>query len=187
MGNSKSKLPENRIELWTQLTFLNRSAILRCYDRFRSMNEKEIDANPLGERVESKIIAGYFPELKANPFGLRICKVFASDETGETMNFEDFLDMVSVFSENAPLQMKADWAFRIFDFDQDGKITASDIERVVRQLCGNEQFSRQELDKIIYHVLQEAESRDRNSIGPQEFRNIMSRSPDFGVHFTLSF
>ena len=117
------------------------------------MNEKEIDANPLGERVESKIIAGYFPELKANPFGLRICQVFSSDETGETMNFEDFLDMISVFSENAPLQMKADWAFRIFDFDEDGKITASDIERVVRQLCGNEQFSRQELDKIIFHVI----------------------------------
>ena len=172
MGNSKSKLPENRIELWTQLTFLNRSAILRytqnnsrifclyfftnyyfrCYDRFRAMNEKEIDANPIGERVESRIIAGYFPELKANPFGLRICKVFSSDEDGATMNFEDFLDMVSVFSENAPLQMKADWAFRIFDFDEDGKITAFDIERVVRQLCGNEQFSRQELDKIIYHV-----------------------------------
>ena len=38
------------------------------------------------------------------------------------------------------------------DFDGDGKITASDIERVVRQLCGNEQFSRNELDKIIYHV-----------------------------------
>ena len=117
------------------------------------MNGKEIDANPLGERVESKIIAGYFPELKANPFGLRICQVFSSDETGETMNFEDFLDMISVFSENAPLQMKADWAFRIFDFDEDGKITASDIERVVRQLCGNEQFSRQELDKIIFHVI----------------------------------
>ena len=49
--------------------------------------------------------------------------------------------------------MKADWAFRIFDFDEDGKITASDIERVVRQLCGNEQFSRQELDKIIFHVI----------------------------------
>ena len=41
--------------------------------------------------------------------------------------------------------------------------------------------------QIIFKVLQEAESRDRNSIGPQEFRNIMSRSPDFGVHFTLSF
>ena len=30
------------------------------------------------------------------------------------MTFEDFLDMMSVFSDNAPLSIKIDYAFRIY-------------------------------------------------------------------------
>ena len=30
------------------------------------------------------------------------------------MSFEDFLDMASVLSEEAPAELKADWAFRVF-------------------------------------------------------------------------
>ena len=37
------------------------------------------------------------PELKVNPFKERICKVFSTN--GRGINFEDFLDMASVFSE----------------------------------------------------------------------------------------
>ncbi|CAG2178647.1 unnamed protein product, partial [Oppiella nova] len=37
-------------------------------------------------------------ELKENPFKQRICKVFSHDGSGD-MTFDDFLDMLSVFSE----------------------------------------------------------------------------------------
>ena len=37
------------------------------------------------------------PELRENPFRLRICEVFAS--SGRGIGFEDFLDLCSVFSE----------------------------------------------------------------------------------------
>ncbi len=79
------------------------------------MNEEEIDADVDGERVDINVVQEHFPELRTNPFGLRLCQVFSSDESSEPkMNFEDFLDMVSVLSENAPIQIKADWAFRVF-------------------------------------------------------------------------
>lgn len=54
-----------------------------------------------------------YPELNVNPFGDRICKVFSSSRDGDC-TFEDFLDMMSVFSENAPKLVKAEHAFRIF-------------------------------------------------------------------------
>lgn len=38
--------------------------------------------------------------------------VFASYE--DFMTFEDYLDMMSVFSENAPTDLKAEYAFRIY-------------------------------------------------------------------------
>lgn len=56
-------------------------------------------------------------ELKQNPFAERICTVFSQQQEGETtktISFEDFLDMMSVFSEGATRDVKASYAFRIY-------------------------------------------------------------------------
>ena len=50
---------------------------------------------------------------QVNPFKDRICKVFSSSGDGD-ITFEDFLDMMSVFSENAPKNVKVHYAFRIY-------------------------------------------------------------------------
>lgn len=47
-----------------------------------------------------------------NPFRDQICKVFSS--SGEGMTFEDFLDMMSVFSDAAPKNVKVEYAFRVY-------------------------------------------------------------------------
>jgi hypothetical protein len=54
-----------------------------------------------------------YPELRVNPFGDRICCIFSSSHDGDC-TFEDFLDMMSVFSDGAPKAVKAEHAFRIF-------------------------------------------------------------------------
>lgn len=59
----------------------------------------------------SKILQ--YPELGVNPFGDRICKIFSSSHDGDC-TFEDFLDMMSIFSDAAPKSVKAEHAFRIF-------------------------------------------------------------------------
>jgi Ca2+-binding EF-hand superfamily protein len=53
------------------------------------------------------------PELRENPFCRRICQVFSEDNCGN-LTFDDFLDLFSVFSENAPLKLKLQYAFRIY-------------------------------------------------------------------------
>ena len=78
------------------------------------MNEERIDANIDEERVPNEVIIEFFPELLSNPFGRQLCRVFSSASDQATMNFEDFLDMCSVLSPHAPIQTKADWAFRVF-------------------------------------------------------------------------
>lgn len=54
-----------------------------------------------------------YPELAVNPFRDRVCKIFSSSHDGDC-TFEDFLDMMSVFSENAPIGVKAEHAFRVY-------------------------------------------------------------------------
>lgn len=53
------------------------------------------------------MMSGYFI-IQVNPFKDRICKVFSSSKDGE-LTFEDFLDMMSVFSENVSLQAFLIW------------------------------------------------------------------------------
>lgn len=52
---------------------------------------------------------------QANPFQHRICRVFSTSDNGDdSMSFEDFLDMLSVFSDSATSDIKSHYAFRIF-------------------------------------------------------------------------
>ena len=62
------------------------------------------------------------------------------------MKFEDFLDLMSVFSERCPAEIKAYYAFHIYDFDEDGFINKRDIAEMVKRLTGvdDEAFYRQQ-------------------------------------------
>lgn len=55
--------------------------------------------------------------------------MFSHDGSGD-MRFEDFLDMMSVFSEHAPKKLKMIYAFKIYDFDGDGELKNSDLQQV---------------------------------------------------------
>lgn len=81
------------------------------HKRFREIDTEIVDNNPDG-RIEAEKIMN-IPELRVNPFNDRICKVFSSSGNGD-MSFEDFLDMMSVFSEAAPKKVKVEYAFRIY-------------------------------------------------------------------------
>jgi len=52
-------------------------------------------------------------ELRENPFAERILEVFSEDDTGH-MTFNNFVDMFNVFSEHAPRDLKAYYAFKIY-------------------------------------------------------------------------
>lgn len=55
-----------------------------------------------------------FP-LQSNPFKERICQVFSTSEQKDgSLTFEDFLDLLSAFSDSATLEIKSHYAFRIF-------------------------------------------------------------------------
>ena len=65
---------------------------------------REVDSiNDERCKVSMSHIINTLDELKVNPFALRLCQVFAQRE--DFMLFEEFLDMMSVFGESAPLQV----------------------------------------------------------------------------------
>lgn len=112
-----------------------------------------------------------------NPFRDRICKVFSSSKDGN-LTFEDFLDMMSVFSENAPKSVKVEYAFRIYgkfkvhvydnfilaeififhggdfkDFNEDDYICENDLKKVIQRLCGDQRLSNENMQALIEKVI----------------------------------
>jgi calcium and integrin-binding protein 2 len=51
--------------------------------------------------------------LQENPFRKRIFAVFSNDGTGN-LTFEEFLELLSVLSEQAPRDIKVFYAFKIY-------------------------------------------------------------------------
>lgn len=85
-----------------------------AHQKFKALAPEKVGHNRNAKLPLAKVIQ--YPELNVNPFGDRICKIFSSSHDGDC-TFEDFLDMMSVFSESAPRSVKAEHAFRIYGKD----------------------------------------------------------------------
>lgn len=120
-----------------------------------------------------------YPELRVNPFGDRICKIFSSSEDGDC-NFEDFLDMMSVFSDAAPKAVKAEHAFRIYDFDGDDMLGIGDLKQVISRLIGvDNSLADSDLKQLVQNILEEADLDDDGALSFAEFEHIIDKSSDF--------
>ncbi|KAF0876174.1 CIB1 protein, partial [Crocuta crocuta] len=146
------------------------------------------------------------PELKANPFKERICRVFSTSPARDSLSFEDFLDLLSVFSDTATPDIKSHYAFRIFDFDDDGTLNREDLSQLVNCLTGQGEDTRlsvsemkQLIDNVssragpgsgreglelgpklsLFQILEESDIDRDGTINLSEFQHVISRSPDF--------
>nr|XP_023423326.1 calcium and integrin-binding protein 1 isoform X2 [Cavia porcellus] len=143
MGGSGSRLSKELLAEYQDLTFLTKQEIIQAHRRFSELlpREKQNVEDSLRERVSFEDILS-LPELKANPFKERICKVFSTSPARDSLSFEDFLDLLSVFSDTATPDIKSHYAFRIFDFDDDGTLDREDLCRLVNCLTGEGEDTR---------------------------------------------
>ncbi|XP_067999707.1 calcium and integrin-binding protein 1 isoform X2 [Melanerpes formicivorus] len=188
MGGSASLLPRDLLGEYQELTFLSKQEILLAYKRFSELLPKEEREISCSTRVpKSQILT--LPELRANPFQHQICRVFSTSEArDDSMSFEDFLDMLSVFSDSATLDIKSHYAFRIFDFDEDGVLDRNDLEKLVNCLTGQGEESRlnsTEMEQLIRNILEESDIDKDGTINLSEFQHVISRCPDFASSFKI--
>lgn len=108
--------------------------------------------------------------------------VFSTSPTRDSLSFEDFLDLLSVFSDTATPDIKSHYAFRIFDFDDDGTLDREDLSRLVNCLTGegeDTRLSASEMKQLIDNILEESDIDRDGTINLSEFQHVISRSPDF--------
>ncbi|XP_026738208.1 calcium and integrin-binding protein 1-like [Trichoplusia ni] len=183
MGQGKSQFTEEELQDYEDLTYFTKKEVLYAHKKFKALAPEKVGHNKNAKLPMAKILQ--YPELRVNPFRDRICKVFSSSNDGDC-TFEDFLDMMSVFSENAPKAVKAEHAFRIFDFDGDDMIGVSDLREVVERLCSPElKLSDFDIQQVVQNVLEEADLDDDGALSFAEFEHIIDKSSDFCHAFRI--
>ncbi|KAL1435659.1 hypothetical protein MTO96_010955 [Rhipicephalus appendiculatus] len=157
MGSSQSQLTAEELRDYRELTFLTKKEILHAFKRFKGIAVGEVLADKHA-RIPVKYIE-QMPEFKCNPFRDRLLRVFSSCKD-ERMSFEDFLDLLSVLCEDAPVDVKAEYAFQIFDMDDDGVLGEDDLAEVIKRLTSWDSGCRLEtpdVQRLIEQVLAEAD------------------------------
>lgn len=89
----------------------------RVYKHFRDLRPDLVPKRMNEEQAASIRLSHQditvLEELRENPFKQRICEAFSRDGKGN-LTFEDFLDLLSVFSEHCPRDIKVFYAFKIY-------------------------------------------------------------------------
>ncbi|XP_017796890.1 PREDICTED: calcium and integrin-binding protein 1-like [Habropoda laboriosa] len=182
MGVGKSQFTEEELQDYQDLTYFTKKEVLHAHQKFKALAPEKVGHNRNAKLPMSKILL--YPELRVNPFGDRICKVFSSSQDGDC-TFEDFLDMMSVFSDAAPKAVKAEHAFRIFDFDGDDMLGIGDLRQVVDRLSSPLRLSETDIQQVLQCILEEADLDDDGALSFAEFEHIIEKSSDFSMCFSI--
>ncbi|XP_014204073.2 calcium and integrin-binding protein 1 [Copidosoma floridanum] len=183
MGAGKSQFTEEELQDYEDLTYFTKKEVLYAHQKFKALAPEKVGHNKNAKLPMNKILQ--YPELAVNPFNDRICKVFSSSQDGDC-TFEDFLDMMSVFSDAAPKAVKAEHAFRIFDFDGDDMLGVGDLRQVVDRLTGSQRLSEGDMQQLIQFLLEEADLDDDGALSFAEFEHIIEKSCDFSKTFRIN-
>nr|KAF6409394.1 calcium and integrin binding family member 2 [Rousettus aegyptiacus] len=117
------------------------------------------------------------PELRENPFKERIVEAFSEDGDGN-LTFNDFVDMFSVLCESAPRELKANYAFKIYDFNTDNFICKEDLELTLARLTKSE-LDEDEVVLVCDKVIEEADLDGDGKLGFADFEDMIAKAPDF--------
>lgn len=175
---SSTLLQEEDIEELQNETGFSPNQIRRLYCRFSSL-----DKATKGTLSRTDFMS--IPELAINPIGDRIIDAFFMNEDSqerdeETCNFRQFVRTLAHFrpidsaTEN-PLnsrEKKMQFAFKIYDLDNDGKISKDDLMRVLHMMVGMN-ISDEQLGGIADRAISDADIDKDGAISFEELKRVL--------------
>ncbi|KAL7858216.1 hypothetical protein AOLI_G00183180 [Acnodon oligacanthus] len=179
MGNKQTIFTDEQLDAYQDCTFFTRKEILRLHGRFHELAPHLVPMDYTDDpdvKIPLALIVN-MPELKENPFRNRIVESFSEDGLGN-LSFNDFVDMFSVLSEMAPRELKAIYAFKIYDFNVDNYICKEDLEKTLNKLT-KEELTPEEVNLVCEKAIEEADLDGDNKLSFADFENMISRAPDF--------
>ncbi|CAN1268959.1 Calcineurin subunit B [Linum perenne] len=144
MGSASSMLTQYDIEQVQEHChhLFSQQEILSLYKRFC-----QLDRNAKGYISADEFLS--VPEFAMNPLSQRLVRIV------DGLNFMDFVAFLSAFSSKATTEQKIALIFKVYDPDGDGKVSFSDILKVLGDLSGS-YMSDEEREQVLTQVIKEA-------------------------------
>nr|QBH72778.1 calcineurin b subunit [Isotomurus palustris] len=150
--------------------------IERLYSRFTALDKTATGALSREDFLR-------IPELAINPLGDRIVMAFFRQSDEDRVNFRQFVRVLAHFRpikkgrENAynSREGKLKFAFKLYDLDDDDRITKEELLAVLQMMVG-ENISEEQLISIAERTILEADMDGDGMIGFEEFCKVLDRS-----------
>ncbi|WFD32142.1 Calcineurin subunit B [Malassezia sp. CBS 17886] len=122
------------------------------------------------------------PAIANNPLAHRLIDIFDEDGGG-TVDFLEFVNGLSVFSNQGSREEKLRFVFKVYDMDRDGYISNGELFLVLKMMVGGN-LKDQQLQQIVDKTIMEA---DKNGDGKLDFAEFldMVNNTDVARQLTL--
>jgi len=177
MGSRPSLLlrDEELAEIQKETGFTS-NQIERLYSRFTAL-----DKSNTGSLSRDDFLR--IPELAINPLGDRIVNSFFRHSEEDRVNFREFVRVLAHFrpvkkhrqNQFNSREGKLHFAFKLYDIDDDDRITKEELLAVLQMMVG-ENISEEQLLSIAERTILEADADGDGMISFEEFCSALERS-----------
>jgi len=129
------------------------------------------------------------PVIKINPLHQRLAVIFELKEDEDKISFREFITTLSIFNNpDSKMEEKLKVAFRIQDFDDDGKISKGDLRAYLMLTCNSPDSSTSlDIDEIVDRIMLESSSNvDNRFLSMDDFNKIIAPT-DFHTKLRIAF
>ena len=113
------------------------------------------------------------PSLAKNPLVKRVISVFDENKDGK-ISFEEFINGLSTLSTGTNEEEKIKFAFRVYDFDNDGMISNGDLFLTLKMMVGDN-LSEIQLQQLVDRTIVQADQDGDGMISYPEFAKMVSQ------------
>jgi len=151
--------------------------IERLYSRFTALDKSTTGALSRDDFLR-------IPELAINPLGERIVNSFFRHSEEDRVNFRQFVRVLAHFrpvrknskdTQFNSREGKLHFAFKLYDLDDDEKITKDELLTILQMMVGDN-ISEEQLLSIAERTILEADSDGDGMISYEEFCKVLDRS-----------
>merc|ERR1712106_983592 len=159
---AKNSLPMEAVDGFTA------EEVSRLEKRFRKLDKDQSETLSVEEFLA-------MPELKENPIVQRVVQGFDADRSGE-LDFKEFVKGLAMFTmKNVEREKKLRFLFNIYDMDNDGLISNTELFTVLKMMVGSNLKDTQ-LRQIVDKTIVDLDKDQDGMINYQEFCDIVGNS-----------
>ena len=110
--------------------------------------------------------------LQQNPLVTRVLDII-DDDGNDKVDFSEFVHALSIFCSNDQKEKEAriEFAFRIYDVNNDGYISNADLFRILKIMVGDN-LNDTQLQQLVDRTILQSDKDKDGKLSPAEFQSV---------------